>query len=418
MAVWTQTAGCSVTEVEETRSLGGRTRRVFVTAFASQAVAAAAIASTSLLGLVVSDAYAIGLQVGNGALTGLALGIVYFLAIGRPGFQRWRYWKFLTVAFSAALTAVTIAFTIVRHGDEATTTVVVTAILGVGGACLGIAGIDAVREACLGRPVRISSLTIVPNVCLIIGSLVVLSVDGTGRSAVPAIAWALGCCAVMASAARARSVSPPPTVAADEPHRLHAVGLAVGAIVSTFMPPLFLTAVAHLEPGTATVLLLVTRMGGSAIGLAANSILVTRYSWSRSNVFNPGPFERVVLLSLGCFVAGLALEWQGVTLAAAVAGLAWWLFALIPTPFVNRELNSQRRAGSVLLKSSVDLAFALGSLSLLLAAPSALGFLAVFVISQGLSIAIGASALHHTRLALLAAMLLISGWAALILGAL
>lgn len=391
-------------------------RRVLATSVASQVTAAVAIASTAMLGLAVSDTYAIGLQVGNGALTGVALGVVYFLAIGRPGFRLWARWKIVGIAYAMALLGVTLAF-ISRQGSEHLTgsQVAVMCVLGGGGALLGVAGVDAVREACLGRPLRISSLTLIPNGCLILGSGVALVVGGRAGSVLPAVAWAAGCAVTLVLGIRSRTPSTDDGGRTGS-HTLHALGLTIGTVVATFMPPLFLSAVSGLEAGTATVLLLVTRVGGSAVGVATNSVLVTRYSWASKDEFRPRIFELLTLTSLVFFAINLALQRAGTEGWAVAAALVWWLTAIVSGPFVNREVNAQRRAVSVMLKGALDLAFALVALWVLLHHPSPIGYLSVVVLSQALTVLIGAATLGHVRLAALAGVLLATGWVGLLTG--
>jgi hypothetical protein len=388
--------------------------QVAVTTVASQVVAAAAIASTSFLGLHISDAYAIGVQVGSGALAGVAVSIVYMLAIGRPAFRGWRRWQLIACGYSVGLLAVTLAFSNTAVGVDRATTEWIVSLFGVGGALLGAAGVSAVRDACLGRPLRLAALTITPNLAMIVGTGVAVA---GGPEVLPAVGWATGCALLHLRPAVVDPVPRSGEERRDDALAIHSVALVLGALVGSVLPPLYLTAISVLEPGTATALLLATRVGAGLIGVTANSVLLARYSWTRTDGFRARTCELAMCASLALFALTLAVAPLEVDLVVWTMAFLWWFTSLIATPFINREVNAQRLAKAVLAKGILDLVVSLLTLWALVQRPSVVGFLAAVVVSQGVTGVVGSLALRQPRLATMSGLLFASGWVGLLLPA-
>lgn len=407
----------------EAQPVAAKLRIVMVATMTSQLFAAAGLAATPLLGLHVSDVYALGVQIGNAAFSGIVVGVLYLIAIGRPWFNKWGRWSLIAAAFSLGLPAIVwVASEVTRDlaGSERDLLIRLLVTFGLGGAVLSLAGVIGVREACLGRPVPLASLTILPNFMLLVGVVTMAAFSQDASPSLPAVCWAIGCVLAYVAALRLRREGPPIEAGWDgreDNEGLHSVALAGGVVTSSVLPPLYLTSVSDLRDGAATALFLIVKIGSSIVGLTVNSALLVRYNWTSPRSLSGRFSAQLNLVASVLFVAGLmshSLDLVKPSYALVVLG---WLLTLIAAPLVMREVNARRLSGNVLTKTVVDLIVSVGVLLALFSNPSFTGFLAAFVMSQGVTTGIGGFGLQHRWLSLssvpvvaAAAMLLLAGW--------
>src|SRR4051794_31775601 len=145
--------------------LAGRFGAVIGLVLASQVLSAISTLVLPVLGLPTADLYAAATQIGLAAFTGIVVGIIYNLAIGRPGFRSWKRWSAAAAAFSVGLSLAQYGlltrngfFTVISQRDG----LLVFAAFGLGGAALSAAGVVGVRRACLGSPRLLAGITVVP----------------------------------------------------------------------------------------------------------------------------------------------------------------------------------------------------------------------------------------------------------------
>ncbi|WP_125568014.1 hypothetical protein [Nocardioides baekrokdamisoli] len=387
---------------------------------ASQGAAAAALAATPLLGLSTSDAYAIGLQIGNASLAGVVIGVVYLLAVGRPWFDQWRRWAVIAAGFSIALPLVVIgANAVSRHtSDSLFVRGEVALIFGLGGAALAIAGVGAVRMACQGSPMWLASLTIAPNVSMLIATLIAWRVDRSGLSLAPAIAWAATCGALATFGSRSGARDASDGVAPDaDSQGLQATALAAGVITSSVFPSLYITAISGIRAGAATALFLVTKVGSSFVGITVNSVLLVRYNWASERRVTGR--SSLILTSAAAVAAGIALllHTSGFRGASYGVAIVWWLCPLVAAPLILREVNARRMARTVMAKAAADMIVSAGTVAVLFAHPSFTGYLAAFAISQAVTMTVGGVGLRNRPLVaaslvllVVSEILLVRGW--------
>lgn len=409
-------------EGSATRLAGFATRvgPVMTATVASQLVAAAALAATPLLGLDVADNYALGIQIGNAAFAGVVMGVVYLLAIGRPWFDQWRTWSVVAGSFSVALPLIV---AIIHYALAGPThdplRLPITLIFGVGGAALAAAGVSAVREACLGQPIPLAALTIVPNAALLLSVVATALAGNEDLSAAPALVWACACVLMRSLMRRPRKSAMPdrPRQPDDDDGRsIHTTALLTGVITSSVLPPLYISAVSQLRDGAATLLLLITRAGSSLVGLAVNSVLLVRYNWRTSSTVTGRLTTVLNLIALIMAIVAAGCHWSGLRLASYVLAVCWWILPLIGAPLVMRELNARRMGRLVLTKALIDLAVCTVVLIVLTERPTFTGYLAAFVVSQGITSAVCGVGLASRALTVTGVLVAISALTLLIVG--
>ncbi|WP_419254473.1 hypothetical protein ACN2C6_03330 [Caulobacter sp. ErkDOM-YI] len=403
---------------------------VLVATLASQAISATGLFILPFLGFEVSDVYSVAIQAGNGAFSGIVLGVIYSMAIGRPHFSHWNLFGRGSALFSLVLAVVATAL-IFRGSEENRLLpwqiITIMSSFGLGGAFLALAGTTAVREACQGRPLLLAAITIAPNSGLTIAaaiSALFLRTSALG-SVAPALTWAILSGALLLLI-RHRPPAELETVGAEEAvvsesmrnQLLHAAALVIGVVTSTVLPTFFITATAQLPAGSTTTLFICARIGTALVSLGVNSILLVRYNWllrSESNGLFPTIF---MIAATACGAAAMFLA-RVLHLETAGHGfvLISWLACLVASPLVMREVNARRLAKLVMIKALADLVLATCVAFMLTARPSASGYFAAYMISQCVTTFVCGCALRHRLLAVAslstlatAASLLLAGW--------
>jgi hypothetical protein len=359
---------------------------------ASQGISAASIFALVLLGHQTSDTYALLLQVGNATLAGFTFGVLYLWAIGRPGMANWAVWAIVSVAFSMTLSAAVYAFSSpgADHGN-----LPLFILFGAGGGILAAAGTYAVKAACQGRPHYLVGLTIVPNVGLLLGTLVTATMRGGAVPVLPGLTWLVGCCVSLilslsgASAAdlgadgrgaRNRSTTKRNDV-------VHLLSLGAGVVASTIVPSFLLGSLAGLSAGVISVAFIVTRIGSSIVGVGINALLSVKYHWAAEDRWSEkapaallGMATIAVLLSLGAGSLSFGDGWWPVALFAG-----GWMLAASGTPLLSREVHARRMGGASAAKVALDVCMSLAALAALRAEPSLLRYFAALTLSQAVT---------------------------------
>ena len=389
---------------------------------ASQFIAALAILLIPVaLAPGTADTFALGMQAGNAGFTGVVIGVIYNLAIGRPGYARWTGSALLAALVSPALALLTLLC--VRVFDPvgeaiASSDVLVLLIFGLGGSGMAFGGTFAVKKACEGEPRLLAITTIAPNLMLLAG-LSVTVILAPASPLVLAAMWATAAWtqAIVIAIVVMRPKAPAAVSDTDSPHLArHAVGLGIGVICSTVLPTVYLSALTQLEPGTTAIVFVVARIGTAVVALEVNSFLLRAYSWGSA------PRRPTVLLRWG---VGLAL---GAGLLSMVISFAWsgtvayvplaamWLLLLICAAIALREMNSRALASGLLLKSVIDLAVSVPLAIYYAAFPSISGFFGVYCVSQALTLAVMALLAKERILAVLSLLMLLPSLWAVIFG--
>jgi hypothetical protein len=390
-----------------------------VTTLASQGVSAVALLSIVLLGTTLSDSYALAIQVGTSAFSGVVLQVIYFVAIGRPWMRSWRLWSWLSVAFAVVFAGIVITFGVLA-GDLDATTVVVVTVFAAGGVFLALAGVSAVRLACIGRPLLMVGMTIAPNAALAAASVFVgvTGLDSGIAVVTPAIAWAVTSLIVWIVCLR-RPVPVAEEVEAQDGTREQAVQgatLGVGLIANTIYPTLFIAALATLPAGATTLLFLVSKIGTSLVGLFVNSVLAVRFNWRTETTSMATVAIAFTAASVTVGAIGSALALLGLDLAGTVVMAAAWFAALVATPLVVREIYARRLVRATIVKVLVDVLVTLSVGTWFLVSPSIQGFFGVYMAQQAGSLICCGVALRRPWLVVSAAALLILGVALVVFG--
>lgn len=406
------------------RQLQGRFGAVILLTLASQVLSATSTLVLPVLGLDVADTYAIAAQVGLASVTGVSLGVVYNLAIGRPSFSSWRTWTVIAALFSFAV-CLGQYFILSASGaiqGDARYVLAVFLAFAVGGACLSATGIRAVREACGGRPRRLAGMTLVPNallmVCVII--LGIAHVRGPIAMVLPAVGWAIaGACCLAESMWRGERIAAlevTPVASGERANRrIHTVALIIGVVSSSIIPAIVIGAATGLGAGIPYVLALASKLGNAIVSLGVNSVLMARYSWNSGGLRSTRGVEGIVVA--GCASAAIALATSGSTVASLASACVAWLCVIVASAIVVRELNARAVGSLVFLKAILDVIFAGSGALFFMNHPSAPGFFACFMLSAGVSIAVGSVGMRAWRLSCLG-LLTIAFAIAILLGGL
>jgi hypothetical protein len=374
----------------------GKVGTVVFLSLAVQALSGFTLLLFPLLGAAISDRLAVLTQVGMISYGGVALGLVYNLAIGRPGFASWGKWSTFAVVVSLSASLVEHELSSQRLGNPATqngySDVLASVVFGLGGACLGVAGVLGVKRACFKKPFYLTSVTLLPNFGLLAGVLLSL---GSGSMIVASLFWLLGCVVTLLIGAyldRFKSLDLQPISNSETKQNLwlHTVALIIGVVLSSFMPLLSTIALLALAPGTAYVGVLVVRIATAGITLFVNSVLVVKYHWGSRKKFG---FHLEIVCAL-TFAASSILSLILVLVSSAeymayFTYVIGWFAGLVASAFLIREMNASKMGAALLIKVCAELVLTLAIIYQLLAAPSLIGFFATVSIGQAFTILFG-----------------------------
>jgi hypothetical protein len=380
----------------------------------SQGISALALISIVVLGPRLSDAYSIAIQVGTSAFSGVVLQVLYFVAIGRPWFSSWSLWLWLSGGFSVVFASAVAAFGLIA-GDGSLEQTVIVLIFGAGGIFLALAGVHAVRLACLGRPLLMIGVTILPNAALAVATTVVGLVDFGGATAtfLPAACWALGSAGIwVIGLLRPRPGHGDDLAAAEDGPReqvVQSATLGIGLVANTIYPSFFIAALANLPTGSTTLLFLVSRIGTSFVGLFVNSVLAVRFNWRTESASLAPIATRFTVVAALVGTAGFVLQLAGIGTPATVVVAIAWLAALIATPLVVRELYAKRFVRASAVKVAVDVLVTLSVGTWFIVHPSISGFFGVYMAQQAGSLICCGFALRRPALIVAASLLLTVG---------
>jgi hypothetical protein len=352
-----------------------------------------------------ADAFALGLQVGTASLGGVVLGVVYNVALGRPGFERWKLSAGLAALFSVVLGTLVVGIAYFR--DSSFTSLgpgafIPLAAFSVGGAALACAGTGAVRSAVSGRAVPLTVINILPALLFLTSLLLLRPLELPPF--LPALVWLVGTVAQIPFFWR----TPPaltetaPAVEARGGATLHVAALGVGVIASTVVPTLLITALTTLPAGATVVAFLVTRIGTSLIGIGVNSILLVRYNWNTQGR-DIEPAERLIsVVALVPLLVAIPLALAQQSLFAISSMVVCWVISLVGSALILREVNARRMGGTIAVKVAVDVSLSLIGCAFVFASPSIPGYFALLILSQTITVLVTARALRFKAVALMA----------------
>lgn len=355
-----------------------------------------------------ADSFALGLQVGTAAYGGVVLGVVYNVAIGRPGFAHWRRAAILAALFSLVLGAVTIVATVAlsNRGESLTVEgIIVVAIFAVGGAGLAIGGTGGVREACLGNPARLTAVNLFPALALLIGLLLagLLSLSPL----LTATLWTVVAIAQIPWIWRGGRRAEATEIAGDgdlsdggsSPTRRrsgastsrHSVSLAVGVLASTVIPTLYITALTQLPAGSTAVAFVVVRIATSIVGIGVNSLLLVRYNWESGS----RDIKSITTALTGSSTVLLLVSVTVWLWMPGIAGLSAlivsWIILLIAAAVSLRETNARRLTTSITVKVVIDVSLSALGCVLLFTHPSLGSYFGLLVLSQAITMLVTSS---------------------------
>lgn len=403
------------------RALGLSIRRT-TRRFGPMVAATASAQAMSAVALIVvaltltparSDTYVFGLQLATAPISAVVLGVVYNATVGRRGFERW--WRFSagTGVFGVAVAAVVIAVSSFgamsgRSFDEPGSLAII-AILATGGLVLASLGVFAVRDALLGNPLGLATLSLPSNIAMAATCGVLAALGATETlSVLPAVAWSSvailqGALTVFRSYRRNGRPKAQLPVMDHDSMPMHLLALGLGAVSASVFPALYVAAAGQLSPGTATVVFIAGRLGAAGIGLFVNALLTVQYRWSESR---PTYARQIaVVASAVAIPAGIgSFAWH----AAAGDGpgsyilTAIFLFALLTASAVAlRELNARVSVRAIGLKSIIDIAVSTGVVIAYSANPSITGYFGAIAVSQSVTLIVASFALKSKSLCLL-----------------
>ncbi|WP_139256756.1 hypothetical protein [Herbiconiux ginsengi] len=365
-----------------------------------------------------SDIYSVSIQVGSSALGGVVIGVVYNIAIGRRGFNRWRTAAAAASIFSIGLGIV--AGILVYSGGGAVSTLGLQGLLllgtfTIGGIGLAVGGCGAVRAACHGNALPLASVNLLPATALLLSLLCVLLFGAP--MLLPGICWAL--VALAQAAWFWRGSYEYPTTAEGESARSqlsHIGALSLGVIASTVLPTFYIAAITQLPGGVTSVVFLITRIATSIVGLGVNSVLLVRYSWN-SPARNVQPLTRpLVALAAAGLVIGLALSAIESEVGTLVCMVISWIAMLVASAVILRETNSRKLVKAIAVKVGVDLSLSSLGAVWLFTNPSVQGYFGVFTLSQAVTTLVCGIYLRYRWTAILSALVLVLSVANIVLG--
>ncbi|QTC91463.1 hypothetical protein [Brevundimonas goettingensis] len=376
---------------------------VVIATVASQGFTALSLLALTLLGLGISDIYIVALQAGNGAFTGVVLGVIYPLALGRPNLNLWRPIAVATSLFQIVF-SIGSYWIYVDHGGPPelapATVATIFAAFGLGGAALSSIGVYAVRSALAGQPIFLATATLPSNAVLIV-SVLVVSLVPVARPILPIAPAVIWCVTTIVTAAVLywRYVAPETrgkiefSISRYKAAIIHTLVLLTGVFSSTVIPTIYITAMSHLVTGTATFIFIASRIGNAIIGLLINSVILVNYRWSGVGRKMSSLIPLPTITSAVTLSAAVAISAHAPKFIIYFMVFIAWVSALAAQPVATSEINSQKRHWTLALKVAIDSCCSLASAYFLLHHPSVTGFFAVNTISQLITLAIFGEAL-------------------------
>lgn len=390
-------------------------RAIFATAV-SQGISAAAIFLLPFtLAASLSDDYAMGIQTGVAGFSGISIGVVYNLALGRPQYRRWRLSALLAGLASPVLGAITYLLLMVFHGQSLVheSTVPVLAIFSVGGAALAYGGVFAARLACLGRPIRLMTTTLAPSIALVAGLVIFQMTGGMIGMLTPALLWA-STAIVQALLLHSRMVSgPSEDLVSAQPHSSNQVGrhtayLILGAFTATVLPNVYMVALTQLPAGTLVWVFIVGRIGTAIVGLGVNTLLTVVYTWKKSPRSPVRLLRNLAICGFISAAVSITLRFSEVYWAGRILSVGSWLLLLIAAAVALRYMNFRADVGPIGMKTVADVVISVPFALFFAFAPSISGYFGVFAISQAVTLIAAAYSLRDRLLGWTSALCLIS----------
>jgi hypothetical protein len=411
--------------IEASRKYG----TVVLLTFASQALSALNLSLLSFIGLKVSDLYSVAIQAGTSAYASFIVGVLYLLAVGRPNFKRWYVFAGIGSFFSIIL-AIGSAYMIMgsRIGLSFSLLqiILVFGSFAIGGAALSFSSTSAVRQACLGHPTVLVGITIFPNFCMLIATVVAVPfIHGNELFVcIPAIFWAGANLIQTAYVFITSRNNFDPRIQNNVEREgrvnelMHTAALVIGSVTSTFLPSMYIAATAKLASGATTVLYFGGRIGAAVIGLCVNSILMVRYNWKDRTPSESRASIQFMLITVTSGVIALVMKHAAnLPYLGYVIVLLAWMSSLVAAPLVMREANARRLAAALMGKSVFDLGVSVCVAYILYRMPSVTGYFSAYMASQCISTLFCGIGLGDRRLWQLSAIglsvslcLLLGGW--------
>lgn len=381
---------------------------VFSLTLTGQILSGISLLIMSSLGNGSADRLSMLLQVGLVPLGGVALGVVYNLAIGRPKFFEWGRWSLFSL-FVAGIAALVFAAgnseqVAPPYWPNESWKIIELFIFGLGGAALGLAGILGVRFACQAKPNFLAGIMILPSAGLCIG----IGASHNNLSLIlPGALWFSGSIATLGVGILLlkKSKVSKVVIAKDQieyrnrEYYLQLSSLIATLVSSAFMPIFYSLALLGLASGSIYFALMVSRLATAGINLFVNSYLNVSYFWG-------SPEKKGQLIELTSALGFIALSFAsllGNFFKMAEQAQTWtfilgWFLSLIGSSMLIRELNARRMGKILAIKTGLELLLNLGVLGLLLSYPSLVGFFAAIAASQMFTIFFGGVALKSKRL--------------------
>lgn len=389
---------------------------------AAQGVSAASIVLLPwVLSPELADSYAIGLQTGAAGLGGIAIGVIYNVAVGRPGFAAWGRSAVVAAAASPLLAVMTYGLLMLFGTAPAPDSggLAVIGVFGIGGAGLALGGVYAVRRAVSGRPLALVASTLVPSLALLAGIAAYVSLRGAVPVVLPGVLWAAAAWAqaiILSLRGGSRGsdepASPTPTGAVGK----HASYLAVGALTSTVLPNVYVAALTQLAAGTVAFVFVIGRIGTALVGVGVNTLLTVAYTWS-ARPSSPLILTRILLTVGSAFgLVALAAGFSGLEqVGYGAAGVSWFAL-LVGAAVALRDLNSRAEVSLVGIKTGLDLLVSASLAIYLVLHPSITGYFGVYAASQAITLGVASYSFQSTGMRYLAASCFVSSLALVVFG--
>lgn len=384
----------------------GSTSSVTLVNVLSQVLSAVSVFTLPILGANVADVYAVATQVGMFGFSGVAVGIVYNVAVGRVGFRHWDRWGRLAAA-SVPLAALVVAALLLRSGTPQRVGVVLWALVYclviLGGSLIAAAGVLGVRLALLQEPLYFAGITVLPNLGVALGvsiGLILRNVNALAfavtTTALPALLWFIGSMVsfyVVRQRFRLRRDTPARVIAhpgqSKSSMTSHIAVLSAGIVGSSLIPSAALGAVGFIGSGASYALSLVLKIGNTFVSVFVNSMLLVRYNWVSAKQFDSRAPTAIGWVGAGLALFGSILLAESMNLEVLSFGLVvgcclaavGWITVLSSGSMFIRELNARGAVPMLALRVVIELAVSLLALVALVQTPSIGKFLAVMLAS-------------------------------------